>query len=268
MKAETGLKTAKNRGLRSFCSPVQSFDFWAKGRPVMVMVKAFGHQKTGLNQTFEHCSIEWMLHFYTLQSIDFELTSLCVFKSCKYICWWVCTHSTHLDLHFRIFWHLCILEIFTTIRIPSTPLHPQTLKCPAHMSTISECFITCPPITHQHISEYLTSSTHVLHVARTFAHSQTHIPSYPTIFQVHYIAYPNIFLHESTHSLNIQYYPCMACRIFATPSETIGHQFSRFYSICNAFICIPKYFYCTSTHIHAFSGLHSSPSIWHLSSIL
>ena len=28
MKTETGLKTAKNRGLRSFCGPVRSFDFW------------------------------------------------------------------------------------------------------------------------------------------------------------------------------------------------------------------------------------------------
>ena len=54
MKTETGLKTAKNRGLRSFCSLVQSFDFWGKGRLVMVTVKALWHQKTGLDWTFKH----------------------------------------------------------------------------------------------------------------------------------------------------------------------------------------------------------------------
>ena len=47
MKTETGLKTAKNRGLRSFCGPVWSFDFWDKGRPVTVTIKALWHQKTG-----------------------------------------------------------------------------------------------------------------------------------------------------------------------------------------------------------------------------
>ena len=183
-------------------------------------------------------------------------------------CWWVCTHSIHMDPHFCIFWHLCISEIFSTIQIPSTPLHSQTPKCPAHMSTISECFTMCPHIMHQHISKYLTSSTHVLHVARTFAHTQTHIPSYPIKFQVHYITYPNIFLHKSTHMPNTQYYPCTACRIFATPSETFGHNFIRLYSIPNTLIHISEYFYCTRTCIHAFSSLHSSPSIRHLLSIL
>ena len=54
MKTETSLKTAKNRHLRSFCGPVRSFDFWGKGRPVTVMVKALWHQKTGPDQTFKH----------------------------------------------------------------------------------------------------------------------------------------------------------------------------------------------------------------------
>ena len=54
MKTETSLKTAKNRGLRSFCGPVRSFDFWEKGRPVTVMVKALWHQKTGPDRTFKH----------------------------------------------------------------------------------------------------------------------------------------------------------------------------------------------------------------------
>ena len=173
-----------------------------------------------------------------------------------------------VKLHFRIFWHLRISEIFSTIWIPSTPLHSQTTKYPAYMSTISKCFIMCPRITHQHIFEYSTSSTHALHVARTFAPPQTHIPSYPIIFQVHYIASLNVFLHESTHTPNIRYYACMARRIFAIPSETFGHQFIQLYSIPNTLICISEYFYCTRTCIQAFSSLHSSPSIQHLLSIL
>ena len=54
MKTETGLKTAKNRGLRSFCGSVRSFDFWEKSRPVTVTVKVLWHQKsdwTGLSNT-------------------------------------------------------------------------------------------------------------------------------------------------------------------------------------------------------------------------
>ena len=53
MKTDTGLKTAKNRGLRSF-------DFWGKGRPVTVKVKALGHQKTGPDRTFKHYLQECM----------------------------------------------------------------------------------------------------------------------------------------------------------------------------------------------------------------
>ena len=54
MKTETGLKTAKNRGLQSFCGLVWSFDFWGKGRLVMVTTKPFGIKKpdqTGLSNT-------------------------------------------------------------------------------------------------------------------------------------------------------------------------------------------------------------------------
>ena len=54
MKTETGLKPTKKHGLWSFCGPVQSFDFWGKGRLVMVMVKALWHQKTRPNWTFKH----------------------------------------------------------------------------------------------------------------------------------------------------------------------------------------------------------------------
>ena len=54
MKTGTSLKTAKKHGLWSFCGLVQSFDLWGKGGPVTVMVKALGHQKTGLNWTFKH----------------------------------------------------------------------------------------------------------------------------------------------------------------------------------------------------------------------
>ena len=62
MKTETSLKTAKNRGLRSFCGPVRSFDFWGKGRLVMVTVKALWHQKTGLDWTFKHYpGPQWVL---------------------------------------------------------------------------------------------------------------------------------------------------------------------------------------------------------------
>ena len=123
---------------------------------------------------------------------------------------------------------------------------------------ISECFIMCPHITHQHISEYSTSSTHALPCCQNLCASADTHPSYPIIFQVHYIAYPNVFLHESTCTLNIRYYPCTAHRIFATPSETFGHQFIQFFSIPNALIHISEYFYCTRMRIHAFSSLHSS----------
>ena len=123
-------------------------------------------------------------------------------------------------------------------------------------------------ITHQYIFKYLTSSTHVLqHVVKTFAHLQTHITLYPIIFQVYYITMTSldIFLHKSSHTPNIWYYPCMACRIFATPSEMFGHQFIWFLGIPNALICIPEYFYCARTCMCPFASLHSSPSIQHLS---
>ena len=61
MKTETGLKTTKNRGLQSFCGLVWSFDFWGKGRPVMVMVKALWHQKTRPDRTFKHYTREWAM---------------------------------------------------------------------------------------------------------------------------------------------------------------------------------------------------------------
>ena len=41
------------------------------------------------------------------------------------------------------------------------------------------------------------------------------------------------YSNESTCMPNIWYYPCMAHRIFAIPSETFGHQFIRLYSIPN-----------------------------------
>ena len=57
-------------------------------------------------------------------------------------------------------------------------------------------------------------------------------------------------------------------QIFAEPLETLGNQFSQFYSICNALICIPKYFYCIRTRIQPFSGLHSFPSNWYQSTAI
>ena len=93
------------------------------------------------------CQIWKVLHFHLKNSDKIRE---------KYGWWWVCTHSEHVKPHFRIFWHLRISEIFSTIRIPSTSLHPRTPKCSAHISTISERFIRCPRITHQHISEYST----------------------------------------------------------------------------------------------------------------
>ena len=56
VQTETGLKAAKNHSLQSFCSLVWSFEFWEMGQMAMVivMVKALGHQKTGLDWTFKH----------------------------------------------------------------------------------------------------------------------------------------------------------------------------------------------------------------------
>ena len=54
MKTETGLKTAKNRGLHFFCGLVRSFDCWGKCRAVTITVKALWHQKTGPDRTFKH----------------------------------------------------------------------------------------------------------------------------------------------------------------------------------------------------------------------
>ena len=120
---------------------------------------------------------------------------------------------------------------------------------------------------HQHISKYSTIIHTCITCHQNLCTFSTHIPSYPIIFQVHYIAHLNIFLHESKRMPNIWYYPRTACRIFAIPSETFGHQFIQLYSIPNALIRISEYFYCTRTCIQAFSSLHSSPSIWHLPSI-
>ena len=154
---------------------------------------------------------------------------------------------------FRFLQHLYILELWNVLH-----------TCPPSLTVLS-CVHTSRINTSTNIRQ---SSTQALYVARTFAPSQTHIPSYPIIFQVHYITYPNIVLHESTRMPNIWYYPRTAHRIFAIPSETFGHQFIRLYSIPNALIRISEYFYCTRTCIQAFSSLHSSPSIRHLSSIL
>jgi hypothetical protein len=54
VQTKTSVKTAKNPGLQSFTIPVWSFWLLGKGTPVMVMVKASQHQKTGLDQTFNH----------------------------------------------------------------------------------------------------------------------------------------------------------------------------------------------------------------------
>ena len=152
------------------------------------------------------------------------------------------------------FRHLQHLFMFSKSKISCTYVHHLWISC--HMFT-------------HHTSVYLCKVFNIIYTCattycRTFTHLQTHIPSYPIIFQVHYIASLNIFLHESTHMPNIQYYPHTACRIFALPSETFGHQSIQFLSIPDTFICIPKYFYCARTCFHASYGLHSSPSIQHL----
>ena len=123
--------------------------------------------------------------------------------------WWVCTHSTHMDSHFCIFLHLCTLEVFSTIQTSSTPLHSQTPKCPAHMSTISKCFIMCPHITHQHISEYSTiihtcitccqnlrtfADTHLFishHIPGTLYRISEHLPAWKHM----YAEYPVLSMH-------------------------------------------------------------------------
>ena len=47
------LRPQKNHGLQSFYGSVWSFDFWGKGRPVMVTVKALGHQKNQTKADFQ-----------------------------------------------------------------------------------------------------------------------------------------------------------------------------------------------------------------------
>ena len=144
--------------------------------------------------------------------------------------WWVCTCSTH----FRIFLH--IFAYFYAFSHIST--HFYIFLHFAHMSTISEYFIMCPCITNQYTSKYLTLSTHALqHVAKTSPHLQMHILSYPIIFQIHYITSLNIFLHKSTHTSKIQYYPCTAHRIFATINSFNSSAFlMHWYTSLNIFI--------------------------------
>ena len=166
---------------------------------------------------------------------------------------WTLTHFGDLQHHSDSF------SISTSLNSEMSCTHLHHLRTFYHMSTHHASTHLWIFDNHPHMCYMLPEPSHLRR------HTSLHIP---IIFQVHYIAYPNIFLHESTHMPNIRYYPHTACRIFAIPSETLGHRFCQFYSICNALICIPKYFYCIRMRIQPFSGLHSSPSNRHLSSIL
>ena len=151
---------------------------------------------------------------------------------------------------FRHLQHLYILKLWNVLH--TCPPSPNILSH-VHVSHIN----TSPNIWHHLIMCYNMLSK-PLHICR---HTPLCIQSYSR----YYITSLNIFLHKSSHTPNIWYYPCMACRIFATPSEMFGHQFIWFLSIPNALICIPKHFYCARTCICPFASLHSSPSIQHLS---
>ena len=99
---------------------------------------------------------------------------------------------------------ICIFTYFDTYALwrYSAPfgylqcLYNLKLQNVLHMSTpylnILSCVHTSCISTSPNIQQ---SSTHALCVARTFAHLQTHIPSYPIISQVYYTTSLNIFLH-------------------------------------------------------------------------
>ena len=54
MQTETLVLTSLNHGFQFFAVRSGLFDFWDKGRPVTVTIKALGGQKTGPDWTFKH----------------------------------------------------------------------------------------------------------------------------------------------------------------------------------------------------------------------
>ena len=159
---------------------------------------------------------------------------------------WICTFAyfdtctlQRSSAPFGFLQHLYVLKLQNVLHTS-----PPSPNIPSHVHT---SHIGTSPNIWQ-------SSTHALHVART-----SHICRHTSLHISSYSRYTISHLHTSSCT--------KAHRIFVTPSETFGHQFSWFLSIPNTLVHISKYFCCARPHICASSGLHSSPSIQHLSPI-